>query len=202
MTLHTEAVSPCLLALIRELMQDEALGDFYLVGGTSLALRFGHRESMDIDLFAHEPFDAPKLAARLKEEHGMLEAETAANTVRGVVGAVKIDLIAHRYPLLKPVEQIDGVRLASVEDVAAMKLNAIANRGSKKDFWDCAELLRLFALADLLDLCARKYEGDSLWNIEKSLCYFDDAESEPDPRDLRGQGWEQVKARIGKHIRL
>ena len=80
-----------------------------------------------------------------------------------------------------------------MEDCAAMKLNAIANRGCKKDFWDCAELLRTFSRDELLGFCAGKYANDSLWNVEKSLVYFDDAEGEPDPRDLRGQTWEDIK---------
>ena len=83
-----------------------------------------------------------------------------------------------------------------------MKLNAIANRGSKKDFWDCAELLQQYTREELLGFCGEKYQGDSLWNVEKSLCYFDDAEKEPDPRDLRGQTWEQVKGTIIAHNRV
>lgn len=74
-----------------------------------------------------------------------------------------------------------------------MKLNAIANRGCKKDFWDCAELLHKFSRDELLAFCGEKYANDSLWNVEKSLVYFDDAEDDPDPRDLRGQTWEDVK---------
>jgi len=183
-------------------MLDEAFRAFYLVGGTSLALRFGHRESIDIDLFTHDAFDAPTMALLLKKQYGLVEAATAENTVRGVINGVKIDLIAHRYPLLRPIETVEGVRMLSVEDVAAMKLNAIANRGHRKDFWDCAELLRVFSLEELLGFCAAKYAGDSLWNVQRSLCYFDDAEGEPSPRDLRGQTWEQVKQFIGQHTRL
>jgi predicted nucleotidyltransferase component of viral defense system len=201
-TLHREAVSPALFELLQALMQDMRLDAFYLVGGTSLSLRFAHRTSVDIDLFTHHPFDAQALAAWLKEHYGMVETETAENTVSGVVSGIKVDLIAHRYPILEPVETIEGLRLAAVADVAAMKLNAIANRGSKKDFWDCAELLGTTPMATLLEYYARKYTGDSLWNVEKSLCYFDDAENDPQPRDLRGQTWEQVKTIIAEHNRL
>ena len=183
-------------------MQDDKLERFYLVGGTSLSLRMGHRISIDIDLFTHEPFDALTLAVHLKRHYDMRESETEKNTIRGLINGTKLDLIAHCYPLLKSIEAIDGIRLAALHDVAAMKLNAIANRGSKKDFWDCAELLKTFSLQELLNDYAQKYQGDSLWNIEKSLCYFDDAENEPDPRDLRGQTWTQVKKIITTHNRL
>ncbi len=193
MTFQPQAVSPALLALLQTLMKEEFLHAFSLAGGTALALRFGHRESVDIDLFTETPFDAQALAEKLKNHYGMAEAETAENTVRGIIDGIKIDCIAHQYPRLKNIEVSDGIRIYSLEDCAAMKLNAIANRGCKKDFWDCAELLRTFSRDELLAFCGEKYANDSLWNIEKSLVYFDDAEGEPDPRDLRGQSWEDVK---------
>ncbi len=193
MTLQTQAVSSSLMALLQTLMKDGVFNAFSLAGGTALALRFGHRESVDIDLFTEAPFDAHTLAEQLKRHYGMNEAETAENTVRGIIDGIKIDCIAHQYPRLKNMDTYNGIRIYSLEDCAAMKLNAIANRGCKKDFWDFAELLRRFSRDEMLAFCAEKYANDSLWNIEKSLVYFDDAEGEPDPRDLRGQTWEEVK---------
>ncbi len=193
MTLQAQVVSPSLIALLQTLMNEEFLNAFSLAGGTALALRFGHRESIDIDLFTETSFDAQALAEKLKNHYGMTEAETAKNTVRGIIDGIKIDCIAHQYPRLKTIEVSNGIRIYSLEDCAAMKLNAIANRGCKKDFWDCAELLRTFSRDELLSFFAGKYKNDSLWNVEKSLVYFDDAEDEPDPRDLRGQSWEDVK---------
>jgi hypothetical protein len=202
MTLHREAVAPDLLALLRRLMADAAFNAFALVGGTSLALRFGHRRSLDLDLFTRHPFDAPSLAEDLKGRYALAEVESAANTVRGVIDGMNVDFIAHRYPLLRPVEEIEGIRMLSVEDVAAMKLNAIANRGGKKDFWDCAELLQHFSRDELLSLYGQKYAADSVWHVEKSLACFDDAEGDPDPRDLRGWSWVEVKGMIGRCNRL
>lgn len=202
MMLHTEAVPETLLALLRRLMAIRELHAFYLVGGTSLALRLGHRESIDLDLFTHEPFDARGLSDYLNQDQGMNEAASRTNTVTGLIDGMCVDCIAHRYPLLSPVEVIDGIRMASLEDVAAMKLNAVANRGSKKDFWDLAYLLSRFTRDDLLDCYARKYPRDNLWNVERSLVYFDDAETEPDPRDLKGRSWEEIKGILARHIRL
>ncbi len=202
MSLQLKAISSELLVTLRRLMGDEQFNGFYLVGGTSLALRYGHRESIDIDLFTHAPFDSIELSIALKQKYGMVESETAENTVRGIVGGIKVDLIAHQYPLLQPIEELEGIRFASVADVGAMKLNAIANRGSKKDFWDCAELLHELSMEELLNYCGKKYAGDSLWNVEKSLCFFDDAENEPDPKDLRGQSWGEIKKTITDHCRL
>ena len=181
MKLHTETVSSGLLELLQKLMKEESLKSFALAGGTALALRFGHRTSVDIDLFTGTAFDAQGIAELLKTRYSLKEAETAENTVRGVIAGIKTDFIAHRYPLLNPFEEASGIRMFSCEDSAAMKLNAITNRGCKKDFWDYAELLKIYSRDEMLAFYAGKYANDSLWNVEKSLAYFDDAESDPDP---------------------
>ena len=202
MKLHTETVSSGLLDLLQKLMKESRLASFALAGGTSLALRFGHRTSIDLEIFTCEAFDAPATAELLKTGYEMKEAETAQNTVRGIIDGIKIDLIAHRYPLLNPFENPGGIRMFSCEDIAAMKLNAITNRGCKKDFWDYAELLTIYSRDEMLSFFARKYTNDSLWNVEKSLTYFDDAEGDPDPRDLRGRSWEEIKQIVLASARL
>lgn len=202
MKLYTDTVSPELLNLLHKLMKEERLTSFALAGGTALALRFGHRTSIDLDLFTCEAFDAPAAADLLKSKYGMKEAETAENTVRGIIAGIKVDLIAHRYPLLKPFQEASGIRMFSCEDIAAMKLNAITNRGCKKDFWDYAELLQIYSCDEMLSFFSGKYQNDSLWNVEKSLTYFDDAENDPDPRDLRVRSWEEIKRTVLASIRL
>ncbi len=138
----------------------------------------------------------------LKTDFDMRESEVAMNTVGGFINGMKTDFIAHRYPLLRPLEVIDGIRLFACEDIAAMKLNAITNRGSKKDFRDYAELLAHFPHEDMLSFFSQKYSHDSVWHVLKSLVYFDDAEGEPDPRDTRGQPWKTIKQEITKVARL
>lgn len=200
--IHLEAVPKKLLHLLRRMMANEALESFYLVGGTALALRFGHRESVDLDLFTDRPFDARGLAEHLTATYDLRESEASENTVRGIIDGIKTDFLAHRYPLLAEVEILDGIRMLSLADLAAMKLNAIANRGSKKDFWDYRELLDRFSRDQMLSFCERKYRGDSVWNVQKSLSFFDDADLDPDPRDLRGNSWESVKRAIVENNRL
>ena len=202
MKLHTQSVAPGLLDLLQKLMKEDGLSSFALAGGTALTLRLGHRTSVDIDLFTCSSFDTRETAERLKARYGMKEVETTKNTVRGIIDGIKIDLIAHRYPLLKPLNEIAGIRMFSCEDIAAMKLNAITNRGCKKDFWDYAELLQIYSRDEMLSFFARKYKNDRLWNVEKSLTYFDDAETEPDPRDLHGQSWEAIKQTVLSSARL
>ena len=202
MSLHLETVSEPLMGLLRQLMKVDALKPFYLVGGTALALRYGHRISVDLDCFTHEPFDSSQLSQLLVNDFNLTEAVVETNTVLGLINGIKTDFIAHRYPLIRGVEAINGVRLLAVEDIAAMKLNAIANRGCKKDFWDLHELLQHFEREELFEFYTQKYPAGSLWNVEKSLAYFDDAEADPDPIDLRARTWNEVKAGIRQANRL
>lgn len=202
MSLHLESVSEPLIDLLRHLMQVDNLKSFYLVGGTALALRYGHRISVDLDLFTHESFDSEQLSQLLIDEFSLTESMVEDNTVLGLIHGIKTDFIAHRYPLLNGIEEIDGLRLLAVEDIAAMKLNAIANRGSKKDFWDLYELLQHFEREELFQFYQQKYPAGSIWNVEKSLTYFDDAEADPDPVDLKGRSWTEVKTGIQQTNRL
>lgn len=202
MMLHSDAVSDNLHQLLKELMNCDELSSFYLVGGTALALRYGHRKSVDLDLFTHRPFNAQALGERLTRQFDLTEVALSTNTILGQINGIKCDFIAHQYQLVDAVETIDGMRLASVPDIAAMKLNAIANRGSKKDFWDYALLLQHFNRERLLSFFAQKYPNASLWNAEKSLAYFDDAEHDPVPLDLTWQTLEQVKEIISDSNRL
>lgn len=187
--------------LLQTLMALKPLADFYLVGGTGLALRLGHRVSVDIDLFCPLPFDSETLFQLLRKNVELTEAARLPNTLRGNACGIKIECIAHQYPLLEPVELQEGIRIASLSDLAAFKGNAISNRGAKKDFWDVHAILDHLSWREFLDCCGRKYRGDSLWNVEKSLLYFEDAEDDPDPMDLRGMEWEQIKQDLRQFAR-
>lgn len=196
MTLHWEAVPPPLQTLLRQLMDLEVLNPFALAGGTALALRFGHRQSIDLDLFTTDNFRADEITDELVAQIGFGHAAVTTNSISGSVDGIKIDLLAHRYGTISPVEVIDGVRLHSIADNAAMKLNAMANRGSKKDFWDIRELLEHFTKNKLLGFFAQKYPHASVWGVEKSLVYFEDAEGDPDPVDLSQRSWPEIKQAI------
>lgn len=199
MSLHFDAVSGDLRKLLGELLSAPELECFALAGGTSLALRRGHRVSVDIDLFIPESFDAERLREILDRQFPLENVAIATNSLSGTIEGIKVDLLAHRYPQLEPVETIDRVRMISLPDLAAMKLNAIHNRGAKKDFWDLAELLSLFPMEDLLDFHRRKYPNASEWSLVRSLAYFDDADREPDPQDLAGKSWTTIKDTILRH---
>lgn len=134
---HPKSVSASLLSLLRHLMTLPELKIFSLGGGTSLALRFGHRESVDIDLFSEQRFEPQYCidAVRRSEKDTQIVNRTAGG-VCAVIRNTKVDIIEHPYSLLSKTETVDDIRFLSLPDIAAMKINAVTNRGSKKDFSD------------------------------------------------------------------
>lgn len=178
-------------------MSLEELNSFYLVGGTALALRIGHRKSIDIDMFANSDFNASDISFIIEKNFETDNIETGKNLVRCFISTVKLEFIAHQYPLIEPIEEIQTIRIASLKDLCAFKLNAIVNRGAKKDFWDIALMLNLFDLDQILKFYSEKYKNHNLWMVEKSLCYFKDADEEMvEIKDLSGLTWENVKLKI------
>ncbi|MEO5715113.1 MAG: nucleotidyl transferase AbiEii/AbiGii toxin family protein [Luteolibacter sp.] len=179
--------------LLVELAPKAALRDFALGGGTSLALRFGHRLSVDLDFFTTGGFSTEEVFEKL-ELHAATVTGRAVNSLTVDAGGVKLDLLRHAYPVLSPNEVIDGITLISLPDLAAMKLNAIANRGSKKDFYDLVELLECFGIREMIGFFTGKYPSSDPFTVIRSLAWFEDAELEPDPIPLGGRTWGEVKS--------
>src|SRR5688500_11434275 len=119
--LREETVERGTLDLIRRLMADEKFNDFNLVGGTALALKIGHRRSVDIDLFTAKNFDAGAIAGHVKSAYNAESVHTIKNGVFCFIDDVKVDLVAHKFPLVKEVENVAGVRMNSLLDIGAMK---------------------------------------------------------------------------------
>jgi hypothetical protein len=197
--LHFNAVPGTVNKLLLELAPSPALTGFALGGGTSLALRFGHRLSVDLDYFTLAEFLPDEVFDQLRIEDA-LEIGKAKNTLSLEVNGVKLDLLRHHYPLLSPIEYLDGISMISLPDVAAMKLNAIANRGSKKDFYDLVELMNYFSIKELIGFFTAKYQNADAFSVIRSLGWFEDGEMDPDPISLNGKTWAEVKAVISKVI--
>lgn len=193
--LHFEAVPGAVKDLLVRLAPSDALRDFSLGGGTSLALRFGHRISVDLDFFTTIEFLTDDLFENLGVSPGTVMG-SAKNTLTIDAGGVKVDLLRHAYPALGTADVIQGISLISLPDLAAMKLNAIANRGSKKDFYDVVELLKHFSMEEMLGFFSNKYTRSDPFSVIRSLAWFEDAEIEPDPVSLRGLAWNEVKDRV------
>lgn len=117
-----------------------------------------------------------------------------------LIEGIKIDCLRHAYRLLDSHTTIDCIPMWSLADVAAMKLNAINNRGAKKDFFDLAILLDHYSLPVMLHFYGAKYQASNRLMVIRSLAWFEDAESEPDPNSLGEISWPKVKAIIGEAI--
>lgn len=197
--LHYDAVPAPVDVLLKRLATSPALSEFSLAGGTSLALRFGHRLSVDLDFFTTTPFDPERLTSLLE-----LDARVAGRSVGSLTltsEGVKLDFLRHAYPLLYAPEVVDGIRMLSVRDVAAMKLNAVANRGSKKDFYDLCLLLEFHSLEEMLTFFEAKYSNSDRFIVLRSLGWFEEAELEPDPVSFHNLTWEDVKRRMTEVLR-
>lgn len=159
--LHKETVSKEMWELLQRLMKDEILKDFNLVGGTSLSLQIGHRLSIDIDLFTTRGFDEQALLKDLANKYPIRIRDMFDNTILLDINKVKVDILSHQYPWQKPIETKEGVRLASLEDIGAMKLHAIFQNGTRiKDFIDMYFLLEHHPLKIYLESYRSKYGGN------------------------------------------
>src|SRR6056297_3238268 len=127
--LHKEAIDQSTLELLKGLQQKKYLNGFFLAGGTALALLYGHRKSININLFSDFSFDTGMLLENLSSDFQFQLFFTAENTIKGSINGIQVDIIAHRYPLIGPLVKAEGISILAVEDIAAMKLNAIATSG-------------------------------------------------------------------------
>ena len=156
--------------------------DFYLAGETALALQLGHRDSVDFDFFSEKDFDTKKLFERLREifkGHVLLNIQEENNTLTVLVDdAIKISFFTHKYQPIKEMLVEENLALASMEDIACMKLSAITSRASNKDYIDLYFILKHLSLSGILDYAHHKYPQLERNLILKSLTYFDDITSE------------------------
>lgn len=181
------------------------LKQFSLVGGTALSLQYGHRKSVDLDLFSNKPFENEEIINALRKKFKTSFATRTTNPRFGIfcfVDDVKIDLIRHPHPLIRPEKNINRIRMFSTEDIIAMKVQAVLGRGKKKDFWDIAELLNHFSIADFVNFHKEKYASQILLiSIPHALIYFADADESEEPISLKKQTWDSVKKIIQKEVR-
>lgn len=194
--LQKNAVQPRLLELLNFLMSHESLSGLNLVGGTALALYEGHRLSVDIDLFGDVELNNEYLLDLLNQFGKVQVISISPKILIYSVDNIKVDFVSYSYQLLESVNIYEGIRLVSKKDIAAMKLNAIAGRGSKKDFIDFYQLLNDFDLRQMMNFYLKKYPNGSEFLVLKSLLYFDDADIEPDPIYIKKFSWADVKKEV------
>lgn len=196
--LYKQTCTPFLFQTIQNLMHREELKDFRLVGGTGLSLQLGHRKSIDIDLFSDKEFDIKNLSYILKKKLPKSDIRTLSFgiTVYSTTPdnkELKIDIM-ETDTFIRPEIKIENIRIAHIEDIAAMKLEAITSRNTKKDFYDIAELLKKYSLKQLLDFYSEKYPYNDIKQVLENITFFsEDCELEYDPISLNNTDWLTVK---------
>ena len=195
---NKEIILPETLSLLKDLQRDEMLADFFLVGGTALAVQIGHRFSVALDLFTLHSFDNQVLSEHLVRSYGAQISAVSKNTVLAAIRGVKVNLITHAYPLAGGLLEEEGLRLASMEDIGAMKLKAIAHSGQRlKDFIDVYFILERLPLEKVLGAYEKKYPHANLMIPIKGLTYFEDIDPEADPPIMGTKvSLESLKARL------
>ena len=186
-------------------MRIPELKDFSLVGGTALSLYYGHRISVDLDLFSHIDFKNNEIAIILEKEFGdnfNYKSNPNSFGVFCFINNVKVDIVKYPHMPIAAIELIEQIRIYSPKDIVAMKINAILGRGKKKDFWDLCELLNYFSLGEMIQFHKQKYPNQMLLiSIPHTLTYFSDANESDEPVSLKGQTWEGVQESIRVAVR-
>ena len=202
--LYKETVEPATLGLLKQLMSLEELQQFRLVGGTALSLMLGHRTSIDLDLFTDQSFNSDQLLNSLRETYPVFSFKEikSPRLFFTTINNVKVDFVHTFEKFNYGHEVIEDIRFASLPEIVALKLNAIAGRGAKKDFWDLHELLNHFSFDQMIDFYHEHYPQNSSMMIIKSITYFAGAEGDLEPDSFKGITWEQIKKDILEKFNL
>lgn len=203
-------VSPAVSAVLRRLLdrlgQAGIFQEFYLAGGTGLALLIDHRRSVDLDFFSRKnrlDFEGRRrLLSRLRPIPGWNQVEAKNGTLHGRIGRVKVSFFWYDVPLLRPMIRQGALRIASLEDIGLMKIGAIIGRGSRKDFLDVYAVCQKIPLKRLLSKAGRKFKDSRDFTLQamKALNFFEDAEQEPLLAGV-AWGWPQVKGFFETQVR-
>lgn len=195
--LYLQTILPDTLELLRRLSASTEMQGMRLVGGTSLALQYGHRQSVDLDFFGAPAVSQDEFISMLERLGSYRLRNRTGNILQLVAGGVMVDIVDyHQYPWVDMPVVEEGITLASPRDIAAMKINAVEGRGSRKDFIDIYFLLQHYTLEELLAFYSRKYPNYSIFRALLSLTYFDDAEKESMPKMFVPTDWEEMKRSI------
>jgi len=180
---------------------------FYLAGGTGLAIILAHRKSYDFDFFSKDQFSTEKLLeiiVKSFEEDEVILSEIKEDTLIVFLNNIQVYFFQYNYPLLKNLMKKDGLYIASLEDILAMKVIAIIQRGTKKDFIDLWTIIeeKKYSLQDIFIFCKTKYGKAFSESIAlKALTYFKDAEEESPEEEESNFSWESIKKYLIENCR-
>lgn len=200
--LHLQTILPDTLELLKKLSAQPEMEGLRLVCGTALALHYGHRQSIDLDFFGKLSVSQDEILAMVSKIGDYVVYSHNASMLQMTVNGIKVDIVDYsRYEWIEPPIIEEGIELASPADIAAMKINAIEGRGSRKDFVDVYVLLHKYSIEEILSFYSRKYPNYSIFRALLSLAYFDDAEAQAMPRMFIPDTWEEMRSYITKIVK-
>lgn len=195
-------IEPHTLELLKALSCEPLLSDMRLVGGTSLALQYGHRKSVDLDFFGIIKSEITETREMLSSYGHVIPIKETKTIQIYQVNGIKIDFVDYsRHAWIDDAIKQEHLKLATPKDIAAMKINAIEGRGSRKDFIDIYFLLQHYSLSEILEFYKQKYPEHSFFRALMSLTYFEDAEQQMMPVMLSDISWEAVKQYISTEVK-
>jgi len=189
---------------LETLKEENALRDFYLAGGTGLALQLKHRLSLDLDFFTKKEIDTKILIQKIKKLGRFSIEKEDEDSLIGRFKGARISFLKYDYPCLFSFKDFQGIKVADSRDIGCMKISAIASRGSKKDFIDLFFICqKIISLEKLLKLFAKKYKSVNynIMHILKSLVYFEDAEKDPMPKMIIPISWKEIKEFFKREVK-
>ena len=203
MMLHYSTVNELLKNCLLKLMKFDMFNDFRLVGGTALSLQIGHRESIDIDLFSdleYGTLDFDAIEKHLKEHFQYVDFLNIAPAMgksyfigENKENAIKLDLY-YTDTFIQPHIEVDGIRMATIEEIIGMKVDVLQRVGRKKDFWDLHDLLPSYGISQMLDLHKQRYPYTHDRDlIIHNFTSFEQADEDFNPICFKGKYWEFIK---------
>ncbi len=200
--LSIQTIQPNTLELLKSLASQPELAHTRLVGGTALALQYGHRQSIDLDFFGKLPEDKEELVEMTRKMGDMIVTNHSKMILQTVINQVKVDFVDYsRYAWIDEPIMGDGFVLASDKDIAAMKVNAIIGRGTRKDFIDLYVLLQRYSLSEIMAFYKQKYPEFSEYRALLSMTYFEDAEMQDMPKMFIDTPWNTMKSTIIESVK-
>lgn len=210
--LYWNTVTPLLKSILLQLMHCELLKQFRLVGGTALSLQMGHRLSVDIDLFTDAAYDSVDFNAidnYLRETFPYVTDPGPGPVAKGTsyfIGtseeeAIKLDLY-YTDPFIQPELIVENIRMATIEEIIAMKIDVVQRGGRKKDFWDLHEVIEMYSPEQMIDLHYQRYPySHDETIIRANFVDFSNADDDFEPICMRGKYWELIKLEIIEHVK-
>lgn len=201
--MHPEAIDEKTRRVLEKIAESGIAQNFYLAGGTALAIQLGHRKSVDLDWFSIGNFSNGELKNKLATLGKFTLTGEEPGTIHGILDGIKTSFFHYDYPLLYSPVKFEKINLADKRDISAMKIDAVSSRGSKKDFIDLYFLLEEYDLKNLIGFFEKKYSGLNFnkLHILKSLIFFNDADSEPLPVMLQNFQWSKAKRRLENEVK-